>query len=283
MQYSIEELLNAGLNISDEQIDYYLHPERNEFAVVVFGVPDPDRLYITGPDEYATIYQIAEPGEPSNQHGYRACVLPVVICQTDADDGVREIEEYFGQVREQDTVYPFVTGHMEDNDWAWQWLGDDIPIMVAAWDLWPISADEVVTYATAARIAFEKSAMHYIFSISDLRTNGGELSSDELDDLRELLYLPRTPEERQQLESEIARLEQEEYSKLEARTIHPVHEMEDPQFPPVQLPPEQEALWTSLQRLSQYNWATLSRWERASADHNGRSFVEANRRLCPWY
>lgn len=268
--------------MGQEQIDYYLHPERRELAVIVFGVPDPMWLSQDGLDDLQTVHQIALGDEPCNDHGERAVVLPVVIRSMDPVDAVNEIESYYGARR---LVWPFVGGEPEQSEWMWRWVGDDLPLLVAAWDLWPISEDDAHVFATEAKRCYEASKLDTMFQYYDVIGNSTEheIETDETEDLQELLALPHSAEEEAEIEAEIWRLRQKVVTDMENEFIHPDHGVGDAQVPPIQLPREQDALWTSLQRLSQHNWYVLSQAYGDEADHDGRRFVYSNRRICPWF
>lgn len=298
---SLEECFDLGVVMAEEQIDFLRHPE-GRLAVVVYGVPDPDRLYIAGPDREATYYQLAPEGEPADERGMQACVLPIVFQGGDQEELARLIADWEGDV---DDYVPALHGYPCDGEFMWAWTTDEVPISVACWDLWPITADDTHHWAGAAERTYYSSALPQMFELIE-NYNGSDYYGPDAEDLQcqlatvsnEIYSLKREdivdPDEEARLLELADKYEalKEQYetvaatyiARLENAIIHPVTGDIDAQMPPVHLPAEQAAIWRSLQSLSWRNWSMLKKNSGHDGDalYGGR-FVEANRRLCPWY
>jgi hypothetical protein len=300
---TIEELLDRGVMLTEEQLDFFHHPE-NRQAVAVYGVPDPDRLYIAGPDWSRTIYQLAEDGEQADAEGYRACVLPLVIMGEDQQSLAQEYEENEGPL---ESNFPVVYGRMKSADWMWRFAGDESPMPVAVWDLWPISEAESEIWSGAAYRAYETSKIPLMHDLLDIYQGGEYYGPEHEDQQEELARLSNEAKKLLQAHPGVEPIEvpgmaalDERYKdtekqmgdaaenwlrELEREILHPRTGDVDAQMPPIHLPQDQATIWSSLQALSWRNWVRLKKTDPVSdndALYGGR-FVSTNRRLCPWY
>jgi len=279
---AVEALRNLGLYIADEQVDYWLNPA-DRTAAVLYGAPDPVCLYNAGPSGYYTIWQVAPPGQPADDRGLQACVLPAVL-----KPGPEPQEQMLAMVEDWEGPYtgpvPRVAGWLCDADWTMHFMGDDYPRDFAIWDLWPIPEADVDIWTGAAEKAWGASAMEPLWHLVEV-DNGAEPWIDGVDDLEAKIYDRNLSDaERRAAENERSEIIGKYLADLEKEILHPATGDVDPQIPPVDLPPEQAAIWLSLQALSQRNWTLLSRqWPPDSDAPYCGSFEDANRRLCPWY
>src|SRR4051812_40488580 len=137
-EMSIDDLLAIGVRLDPQQIDF-LHQPDGRLAVAVYGLPDPDRLYIAGPGGWGTIWQIAQPGQSADSRGCAACVLPIVVQGGNQSEMCGEVDQHYGCPHNE---VPTVHAAPCDAEWTFPWWCDDIPHTVAVWDLWPIDPDE---------------------------------------------------------------------------------------------------------------------------------------------
>lgn len=282
---TLDDIRELGVLLTEEQIDFFHHPE-DRLAVAVFGVPDPDSLYTAGLDRAGTVYQVAPEGQSADDRGLQACVLPVVFIGDKQEELSRCLEDWLG---DEKSPYPVVHGWLQNAEFAWAWTTDEIPFTAACWDLWPITVDEVQHWISAANEAYQRSALPAMFELID-HYNGSEYYGGRHAELEDEYYRVTREasniEIAQELQAKMQDVAEDYLKTLEKQIIHPVTGEVDPQLPPVDLEPEQAAIWHSLQALSWRNWSTLAKNSGPGHDGDalyGGRFAEANRRLCPWY
>lgn len=282
MTVTIEELIERDVLFADPQLDYLRNPFGRS-AVAVYGVPAPDHLYAGGYMEWATLNQKAWPGTPDDGRGYQPVVLPVVIEGLHQDGAEQSVRDWWGCV---DDYWPSVYGEGYRTDWSWHWQHDEFPFQFLPFDIWPIEDSEKDLWATASMAAYGESKMELIWEYWGWMNSGDELTppTEEFESLESKCVRAKDPQERALLEAERSRLQTAYMQGLEAEIFPEDSGCWDPQVPPPYLPPEQAAVWHSLQVLSQRNWDLLAKQASgAGSALYGSRFVEANRRLCPWY
>lgn len=302
MTPTLDELLDSGLiRLTQMQYDFFHHPE-GDFAVAIYGVPDPDRLYIAGPERPGTIYQLAQPGEPADDRGLAACVLPVLVEGLDQAEAVSTAISDMGE-EATEFMLPALWVKPLGSSWMFHWHEEEYPFPIAPWDLWPIPSDEQHLWKGVAEQSFEGSKLHSYYDLLNLYNGGEDYLPDEFAHNQDLIRLRQVefyriqsepepdPDRLQELKEQIEDLktlndaiETDRIVGLEDDIKHPNTGEPDPQMPPPVLPPDEAAIWSSLQVLSWRNWLRLSKadWTESSCPDR-RRFIEANRSLCPWY
>jgi hypothetical protein len=295
---SLEDLADRGVIVTDEQADFFHHPYER-LAVVLHGVRDPESDQST--DTYwETWYQHAWPNTPSNQEGRQAVQIPVVIEGGDQEMLAGDFASWEGDLASPWPVV-FCTPCVD----LAPIIGDSDILPVAVWDLWPIETHEKDLWGSAAIHALENSRIQQYFWLWDNHSNGTEpeLSHRGLEDedfqlLERLRNLEREYQGYEAQDQELAEIftRREEIREMQGshgrslmdqwsqEIVHPLTGNPDAQLAPVSLPLEQATVWSSLQQLSWRNWTVLAKQSPGEGnDPYGGRFVEANRRLSPWY
>lgn len=300
---SIEQLRDLGVLITQEQLDFLHHPV-GRLAIAVFGVPDPDRLYIAGPENGGdTLHQVAPEGTIHDARGLQPIVFPIVVECGYQDELARIVADNIGDIA--DGLLPVLYGTSCDNSDSshFIFIDDTVPLWFSPWDFWPIDLDEKPIWEAAVNGAIDGSRLYEYFNLHDVWTNGTEheLVDEELDeeyyDLRQQGRAlvdngaspddPRVQQINRRIE-EIAVAQEEtahrQVSAWEDAITHPVSGEYDAQVPPLDLPYEQATIWSSLQSLTWRNWRVLQKnFPEGDDCLGGRRFADVTRRLCPWF